>query len=100
MKSAVLLASLLALALPAFAQTDTSALPKPVVAETQLTSQDPAAATGDADKGKVCRNERPIGSNRAKRVCRTREQIRMESEMSRDSVVEVGRRRDSASGSD
>jgi len=99
MKSAVLLASMLALALPAVAQTDTSALPQPVVAEAPESTQD-AAAAADADTGKVCRNERPIGSNRAKRVCRTREQIRMESEMSRDSMVEVGRRRDSASGSD
>ena len=97
MKSAVLLASLLALALPAFAQTDASALPPPAVAEAPQTSP---AATDDADKGKVCRNERPIGSNRARRVCRTREQIRMESEMSRDSMVDVGRRRDSASGGD
>ncbi|HZX80420.1 MAG TPA: hypothetical protein VFE72_05675 [Lysobacter sp.] len=57
------------------------------------------SAVADADKKKaICRNERPIGSNRVQRVCRMRQQIDMESELYRDGMVEIGRRRDSASG--
>lgn len=79
---------------PPAAEKEASATPVPAVPAApapQATPQPPSsqasmaepAATMADDNEVVCRNEKPLGTRIGKRVCKTREQLRLEEESAR-----------------
>lgn len=86
-----LLAALLALA-PAYAAADDT--PQPAQkSEPAAAAPAPAAAPSAADPDeKVCKVERELGSNKLKRVCRTRAQIDADSAAAREALGREQRR--------
>ncbi|GAB6195898.1 hypothetical protein [Lysobacter xanthus] len=60
----------------------------PAVAAAPATAAAPAAAGEDK---KVCKLERELGSNRAKRVCRTRAEVNADADAARASLQDAQR---------
>ncbi len=52
-----------------------------------LATVEKATETEKEDERLICRREKPIGSNRATRVCRTQAQIREESRSAQDGLM-------------
>ncbi len=80
--------ALLVSAAPAFAGTNDAAQS----AATPATAAEPADAAKADPNEKVCKLERQLGSNKMKRVCRTRAQIEIDREAAREALSREQRR--------
>lgn len=88
MKIRALVLAALFCASPVFAGTDA---PAPAAAPETPATPAPAAPAADPNE-QVCKVERQIGSNKLKRVCRTRAQIDAEREAAREAIGREQRR--------
>lgn len=80
--------ALLVTAAPAFAGPNDAAPPAP----TPATAAEPAAPAKADPNEKVCKLERQLGSNKMKRVCRTRAQMEIDREAAREALSREQRR--------
>ncbi|MFZ5658131.1 MAG: hypothetical protein ACOY37_13970 [Pseudomonadota bacterium] len=84
--------ALVALLVTAPAMATTTGQPAPAPAPTpEAAGQTPAASPADPDE-KVCKVERELGSNKLKRVCRTRAQLDAERDATREALSREQRR--------